>query len=88
MKGADGHFRRGLFRHHAGDAFSHFAGRLVGESDGKDLGGGNFSLEHVDNATGDRAGFTRACSGEDEHRSVEGADRLALRMIEGFEGKR
>jgi len=41
----------------------------------------------VDDAAGDGAGLARAGAGEDEHGSIEGTDRLALGLVERFEGK-
>ena len=64
------------------DTFLHLAGRLVGESDGKDISGCDALGDEVGDAKRDDAGLAGARPGQDQHRAVQRFDRLVLLGIE------
>src|SRR5579872_5811853 len=68
------------------DALGHFSRRLVGEGDGEDGVGGDAALiDQPGDAMGDDAGFARSSAGQNQHRSVDGFDRLALLGVQFVE---
>lgn len=85
MECADGHLRDGVLGDHAGDAFLHLGGGLVGEGDGKNLRWRDFSLQHVGDAAGDGTCLSRTGTGENHDRAVLCGDSLALGVVQGLE---
>ena len=60
------------------DALAHFAGGLVGERDGEDVAGTDALLQEPGDAARDDTRLTAAGAGEDEQRTLEVSDGLAL----------
>ena len=81
MESADGHCLGRFFGDHPADPLTHFAGGLVGEGYGKDLGRIDPFFEHVGNPAGDSTGLASACTRQQHHWAIEYAHRLALSLI-------
>src|SRR5580693_3528756 len=65
-------------------ALAHFGGGAAGEGDGKAMFGGDAAFgDQMDDALGERAGFSRAGSGDNEERAVNDGRRRALVVVEG-----
>ena len=64
--------------HEGLDPLPHLAGGLVGEGDGQDVVRLDALLQQVGDAAGDDAGLAAAGPGQDEQRSFEVRDGLAL----------
>ena len=76
-------------RQQAVQAVAHFPGRLVGESDGQDLPGGDTALAHqVGDAVGNDAGFAGAGAGYDEQGAVGVQHGLLLGFVEALQDGR
>ena len=67
-----------LLAQHGGGAFLHFAGRLVGESDGEDSLGTSAVANQFGDSVGDDAGFSGSCACQHQQRPCEGVDGVVL----------
>ena len=73
-------------RHDRGDAFAHFARRLIGESDGEDVARPRSAGDdQMRDPRRQNARLARAGPGEDEQWAFQRLDRLALPRIEAVE---
>src|SRR5579859_6669629 len=68
--------------HQACYTFLHFPGGLVGEGDAEDVAGCNAVPDQVGDAEGDDPRFARAGTRQNEQRSPQGLDGLALLRVE------
>ena len=64
------------------DAFLHFAGGLVGEGDGEDVGRCDALGKQMGDTKRDDAGLAGAGPGKNQHRAIQRFDGLALLGIE------
>ncbi len=88
MEGGDPH-AAGQAAEHPFQAFAHFPRRLIGESDGEDIG--RVSLpggDEVGDARGEHPGFTRAGPGDHEQRATAVNHGFPLGAIEAGENTR
>jgi hypothetical protein len=67
------------------DALLHLAGRLVGERDGEDRGGGDALADEVRHAAGDDARLAASGAGDDQQRPVDVRCGLALGVSQVFQ---
>jgi hypothetical protein len=65
-----------------GHALAHLRRRLVGEGDGEDAAGIDTTRDEVGDPRRDDTGLARARPGQDQQRSLDGGDGVALRRIE------
>jgi quercetin dioxygenase-like cupin family protein len=86
VEGGDPHPVGQPVPHQPADPLGHLAGGLVGEGDREDLERVDVVItDQVGDPVGEHPGLARPRTGDDEHRSLDGLDRLALRGVEPLE---